>query len=229
MGVPTTVYLVRHGATAANREVPYRLLGRTLDLSLDDEGRDQARRAAAILESLPITAVYCSPLLRAHETANAIASKHDLVPIPLADLIEADLGRWEGLTWDAARNADPEHYDAFHAHPGTVPYPGGESFLDAQHRLTGVIEALVSKHRGEHIAIVSHNVTNRAYLAGLLGIPIDLARSIRQANGGINVIHYEGAKVTVEMLNSCFHLDSPVESPLADRIRVEAPVMERLQ
>jgi broad specificity phosphatase PhoE len=206
MGVPTTVYLVRHGATAANREVPYRLLGRTLDLSLDDEGRDQARRAAAILESLPITAVYCSPLLRARETANAIASVHNLMPISFADLIEADLGSWEGLTWDAARKANPEHYEAFHAHPGTVPYPGGESFLDAQHRLTRAIESLVSGHRGEQIAIVSHNVTNRAYLAGLLGIPIDLARSIPQANCGINVIRYEGGKPQVETLNSRFHL-----------------------
>jgi broad specificity phosphatase PhoE len=206
MGVPTMVYLVRHGATAANREVPYRLLGRTLDLSLDDEGRDQARRAAAILESLPITAVYCSPLLRARETANAIASVLDLVPISFADLIEADLGLWEGLTWDAARKANPEQYEAFHAHPGTVPYPGGESFLDAQHRLTNAIESLVSGHHGEHIAIVSHNVTNRAYLAGLLGIPIDLARSIRQANCGINVIRYEGGKPQVETLNSRFHL-----------------------
>jgi alpha-ribazole phosphatase len=206
MGLSTTFYLLRHGATAANREVPYRLLGRTLDLSLDDEGRDQARRAATVLESLPITAVYSSPLLRARETANAIASVHDLVPIPFADLIEADLGRWEGLTWDAARKADPEHYDAFHTHPGTVPYPDGESFLDAQHRLTRAIEALVPGHRGEHIAIVSHNVTNRAYLAGLLGIPIDLARSIRQANGGINVVRYEGEKPQVETLNSHFHL-----------------------
>jgi broad specificity phosphatase PhoE len=206
MGAATTVYLLRHGATAANREVPYRLLGRTLDLPLDEEGRDQAQRAARVLESLPITAVYCSPLLRARETAHAIASKRGQEPIPLPELIEANLGRWEGLTWDQARDADPEYFAAFHAQPGTVPYPGGESFLDAQRRLTPAIAALAAAHPGERIVVVSHNVTNRAYLAGLLGIPIDLARTIRQANGGISVIRYERAQAEVETLNSCFHL-----------------------
>jgi broad specificity phosphatase PhoE len=207
MGLTTTVYLLRHGATAANREIPYRLLGRTLDLPLDEEGRDQARRAADVLQSLPIEAVYCSPLLRARETAYAIASTCcGIQPIPFADLIEADLGRWEGLTWDQALEADPEHYEAFHANPGTVPYPGGESFLDAQRRMISCIDMLTSWHGFGQIAVVSHNVTNRAYLAGLLGIPIDHARAIRQANGGINVIRYEGGKPQVETLNSRFHL-----------------------
>ncbi len=121
-------------------------------------------------------------------------------------LVEADLGRWEGLTWDQARAADPEHHEAFFAHPGIVPYPGGESFRDAQQRMVPTVADLASRHDGR-IAVVSHNVTNRAYLAGLMGIPIDRAREIRQANGGISVIRYEGGRGVVETLNGRFHLD----------------------
>ncbi len=202
----TTVYLLRHGATAANREVPYRLLGRSLDLPLDEAGAEQARRAAEALRPYPLAAVYASPMLRAVETARRVGRPHAIEPIVVDGLIEADLGRWEGLTWDQARADDPDLYEAFHANPGTVPYPGGESFLDAQHRMVPTIAELASKHPGQGIAVVSHNVTNRAYLAGLMGIPIDRAREIRQANGGISVIHYGKDKALVETVNASFHL-----------------------
>jgi broad specificity phosphatase PhoE len=203
---PTIVYLLRHGATAANREVPYRLLGRSLDPPLDDEGIDQASRAAEVLRAHPLAAVYASPMRRAVETGAAVGRPHGLAPVVEDGLIEADLGRWEGLTWDHARGADPEHHDAFFAHPGTVPYPDGESFLDAQRRMLPTVAGLAAQHPGVRIAVVSHNVTNRAYLAALMGIPIDRAREIRQANGGISVIRYEKAKAVVETLNASFHL-----------------------
>jgi broad specificity phosphatase PhoE len=204
---PTVVYLVRHGATAANLEVPYRLLGRAIDIPLDATGNDQARRAAEALRGFDLAAVYSSPLLRARETAGWIARPHEVEPIVVPDLIEASLGRWEGLTWDQARAADPELYEAFHASPGVVPYPDGESFLDAQRRMVPAIDALASAHAGRRIAVVSHNVTNRAFLAALLCIPIDRARAIRQANGGINIIHYDDGRATVETVNARFHLD----------------------
>jgi broad specificity phosphatase PhoE len=202
----TVVYLLRHGATAANRETPYRLLGRSLDLPLDEEGNDQARRAGEALRPFSLAAVYASPMLRAIETGSWVGRPHGLEPIVVEGLIEADLGRWEGLTWDQARADDPEHHAAFFAHPGTTPYPGGESFLDAQCRMVPALAELASRHRGERIAVVSHNVTNRAYLADLMGIPIDRAREIRQANGGISVIRYEVDAASVETLNARFHL-----------------------
>jgi broad specificity phosphatase PhoE len=202
----TVVYLLRHGATAANRETPYRLLGRSLDLPLDEEGTEQALRAGEVLRPFRLAAVYTSPMLRAIETGASVGRPHGLESIVIESLIEADLGRWEGLTWDQARAADPDHHAAFFAHPGTVPYPDGESFLDAQRRMLPTIADLTSKHRGERIAVVSHNVTNRAYLAGLMGIPIDRAREIRQANGGISVILYENGKILVETVNASFHL-----------------------
>jgi broad specificity phosphatase PhoE len=203
----TTVYLIRHGATALNREVPYRLQGRGLNPGLDELGQAQARRAGEALRSIPLTAIYVSPLLRAQQTAGLIAEPQGLLPQVVDNLVEASLGLWEGLTWDQAKALMPELFAAFHANPGTVAYPEGESFLDCQKRMIPTIADLASKHAGERIAIVSHNVTNRAYLAGLLGIPIDRAREIRQSNCGINVIKYEGSKPIVETMNSTFHVE----------------------
>jgi broad specificity phosphatase PhoE len=207
MTLPTYVYLLRHGATALNREIPYRLQGQSMDPPIDAIGEAQADRAAEALSRHNLTAVYTSPLIRAQQTAARIAGPHRLAPRIVPELIEASLGRWEGLTWDQARAGDPELYDAFHTRPGTVAYPEGESFLDAQIRMLPALAALAESHPGERIAVVSHNVTNRALLAGLLGIPIDRAREIRQSNCGINLITYHDGKTVVEMINSQFHLD----------------------
>jgi broad specificity phosphatase PhoE len=202
----TAVFLIRHGSTAVNRQTPYRLQGRKLDVGLDTAGAEQARRTAAALAGFALAAVYSSPLLRALETAAAVARPHALEPVAIPDLIEADLGRWEGLTWAEAGEHDPEHYQLFQAHPGTVPYPNGESFLDVQKRVLPLINSLAAAHPGQNIVVLGHNVVNRAYLAGILGLPIDLARPLRQANGGINVVRYQGPKAQLETLNAWFHL-----------------------
>jgi len=202
----TRVYLIRHGATALNREVPYRIQGRRTDAAIDPAGIEQARRAGAVLVAERLAALYASPLLRAMETARLIGRSHGLEPVAAAQLIEADVGRWEGLTWDEARALDPGPCAEFLARPGTVPYPGGESFLDVQRRAVPAVAALAAAHPGGRIAIISHNVVNRACLAAWLGVPIDRARAIRQANGGLNVVDFDGDEVRVETLNACFHL-----------------------
>lgn len=204
----TTIYLLRHGATALNRLVPYRLQGRATDLPLDPEGVEQAHCAAAALERLPIAAVYCSPLLRALETARIVAAPHRREPIAVADLTEAELGRWEGQTWENVEESEPQLFREFHARPGTVPYPDGESFLDVQRRVTPAFERIAADHPGEHVLVVGHNVVNRAYLAGVLGLSINRARAIRQANCGINVLEFRRGRAELMTLNACFHLVS---------------------
>ena len=203
----TRVYLLRHGATAANREVPYRLQGRGSDLPLDEVGRLQAQGAAQALGHVPLVAVYCSPLLRARETAVAVAARHRLPVSNEPDLIEGDVGRWEGLTWDEAALRDPEEHRRFLADPGTTPYPGGESFQDVERRASPAIARIAARHSGGAIAIVGHNIVNRAYLAAMLGLPIARAREIRQSNGGINVIELGPTRSVVSTLNAALHLD----------------------
>lgn len=66
----TTIILVRHGDTDWNVEEVFR--GRA-DIELNETGIEQARLLAKYLESVPIEAVYSSPLKRALETARIIA------------------------------------------------------------------------------------------------------------------------------------------------------------
>src|SRR5262245_45287152 len=96
----TTLYLLRHAATAANLAQPARLQGRRHDPPLAPLGARQAAATRDFLAVRPIDACFCSPLLRAVQTAAVVAAPHRLTPVPVDDLIECDVGAWEGLDWE---------------------------------------------------------------------------------------------------------------------------------
>jgi broad specificity phosphatase PhoE len=201
----TTLYLVRHGATAANLARPARLQGRK-DTPLADLGVRQAEAARDVLARGPLHHCYTSPLCRAFRTAKIIAAPHGLRPVRIEALTECDVGRWEGLDWDTIQSQDPHAYRLFHADPGTFPYPDGESFGQVHERAAPAIDALLRRHAGQALLVVAHHVVNRTYLAGLLGLSPGEARRVTLDNGGISVVIRDCDGTQVRTLNAAFHL-----------------------
>jgi broad specificity phosphatase PhoE len=76
----TVLYLIRHGATAANLSSPPVLQGRRHNLPLTDLGTRQAEITRDFLAIRPIDFCYSSPLRRAMQTASIIALPHGLRP-----------------------------------------------------------------------------------------------------------------------------------------------------
>jgi broad specificity phosphatase PhoE len=189
---PTLLYLLRHGATGANLARPPRLQGRSGDQPLAPLGVLQAGAARDRLAGLPVSGCWCGPLRRPVETAAIVAAPHGLAPQPLEALTECDLGRWDGLTWDEVRRADPDAYAAFLAHPALCPHPGGESLQQVHDRVAPVLEGLLADHPGRTLLVVSHHVVLRVYLAALLGLGVGRARELSLPNGSFSVIAHEG-------------------------------------
>ncbi len=202
----TVLYLIRHGATDANLARPARLQGRRLNGPLARLGIRQAEATRDFLAIRPIDHCYCSPLLRAVQTAAIVASPHGLTPNAIEDLTECDLGQWEGLDWQTIRAHDPESYQCFHANPARFGYPGGESFASVHARTAPVLEELLLRHAGEALLVVAHHVVNRTYLASLLGLPPAQAPQVKLDNCGISVVVREAEQTTVATLNAAFHL-----------------------
>ena len=202
------MFLVRHGATAANLQRPYVLQGNRVDNPLSETGKEQAKCVAEMLSAQPIAAVYCSEMARACETAAVIAARHGLTAKPVGNLQEIDVGKWEGRNWSEIEGNDAEAYRAFIAAPGTTPYHGGESYADVLARAEPVIRDILKRHAGESIVVVAHNVVNRAIVARLMGLDLDLAKNIRQRNCGVNVIDYWADNDHVELvtLNADGHI-----------------------
>jgi broad specificity phosphatase PhoE len=203
----STLYLVRHGATDANLRRPYVLQGRGIDLPLNPTGAQQAERVAELLAQNSVSAVYSSPMRRALETARAIAARCRVDVVVRDELIECNVGRWEGLSWDGIREQFPEECENFQRDPSRSPYLGGETYSDVARRAVPVLEQLLERHRGEEFAVVAHNIVNRVSVATFLGLDLSRAKEIHQANGGVNVIRREGDRTQLVTLNSAFHLE----------------------
>ena len=203
-------YLLRHGATENNLAKPPRLQGRGLDSPLSSAGREQAEAAAHALSAAQLAAVFSSPLLRARETAEVIANPHALSVQIVDDLIEVDVGQWEGRSWvEIARN-DAERHRQFVSEPDIHGYRGGENLMQVRERVVPAIRQILTDHVGQNIASVAHNVVNRTYLATLMGLGLARSRDLAQSNCGINVIRYRGGEIKLLSMNSVFHLSDGV-------------------
>ena len=200
------LYLVRHGATDNNRARPPRLQGRRTDPGLSDAGFQQARLTGSYLQSCRLDAVYSSPLLRARQTAEEIARPQQLSVEVAEDLVEVDVGQWEGRAWDEIERTDPEAYRAFMADASVNPYLGGEDLRTVHERVVPAFERLMSANVGRVIAAAAHNVVNRVYLAPLLGLPLAGYRQVPQDNCGINLLRYRDGKVKAVTVNAVLHL-----------------------
>lgn len=200
------LYLIRHAATDNNRVRPPRLQGRRTNPALSHEGHQQARETAAALAGEPLAAVYSSPLLRSRQTAEAIAAPHHLAVETVDELIEVDVGQWEGRSWEDVEREHPEAYRLFMTDAGVHPYLGGENLGIVQARVIPAMERLMADHLGCVIVAVAHNCVNRAYLASLLNLPLAKYRSVPQDNCGLNLLRYRGGKAKLVSLNWVAHL-----------------------
>jgi broad specificity phosphatase PhoE len=208
----TTLFLVRHGATDANLQRPYVLQGRGMDLPLNETGQRQAQCVRKLFEGMAVTAIYSSPLRRAFDTARAIAEPHRLEVVKIDNLIEADVGKWEGMAWEQIRLEYPQAYADFQRDQSEFPYLGGESYPDVAVRALPVLTELLEKHAGRSIVAVAHNVVIRACAATLLGVPLSRAKDLNQNNGGVSVLRRENGRTDLMTLNSVFHIEDDLRS-----------------
>lgn len=204
------MYLVRHGATDNNLANPPILQGRNADVPLSDKGFEQVRRTAEFLAPLPIDAVYSSPLLRAQQTAQFIAEKHDCPTDQIDEIMEVDVGQWEGLSWDEIERSEPDRYHRFMSDPVEHGYKNGESFSDVSHRVMPAMEKICAENLGRTIVVAAHNIVNRVFLANVIKLPLREARRLTQKNCGINHIRLHSGELQLMTMNLTVHL-GPLE------------------
>ncbi|MEA2157200.1 MAG: ribonuclease / adenosylcobalamin/alpha-ribazole phosphatase [Solirubrobacteraceae bacterium] len=157
-----TVTLVRHGQTESSLRMAYS--GRR-DIPLTDAGREQARRCAARLAGAGVDAVRTSPLVRARDTAAAIAAATG-APLDVDErLTEVDYGPFEGLDRDGALARFGKAFEDWRADPFGSPVPGMEPLTAALARARAATADALAGH--EHPVIVGHQGILRIVLVAL--------------------------------------------------------------
>jgi probable phosphoglycerate mutase len=162
--------LIRHGE---NDYVKKNILaGRLPEVHLNKKGRSQAQSLAERLKSVPIKAVYSSPLERAMETAGPLATSLGLEVMQRPGLLELDIGEWQGQPLRSLQKL--KVWRKVQGNPSRFRFPGGEAFLDTQQRICTELEALAALHQPKEIlACVSHADPIKLAVAYYLGMPLD--------------------------------------------------------
>jgi len=197
------VYLIRHGRTAWNKEKRFR--GRS-DVSLDEQGRDEARLTAEALDGVALGRIYSSPLSRAMETAEIVRGERDIRIVPMAAFEDIDYGEWTGRLDSAIREEFPEAHERWLRAPDCVEFPGGESLAEVRERAVAGLRLVAEMCAGVEVAIVSHRVVLKMLLASLKGLPDSWFWRIQVDTGSITRLRTEGATLRVVEENDIRHL-----------------------
>ncbi|MBI4320940.1 MAG: histidine phosphatase family protein [Chloroflexi bacterium] len=197
--------LVRHGQTEWNRVERFR--GR-VDVPLNETGIRQAQAAAERLAEMSISAVFSSPLSRAHKTAEIIALRLGL-PVQVAEgLIDFNYGDWQGLSPEEAAANYPEIYPQWLDSPDKARIPGGESLDDVRSRAMDAILELAVRFPDQTVVLVSHKVVCKIVMLALLGADNARFWAVEQDNAAINVFECgeRGVFIVLTMNDTC-HLE----------------------
>lgn len=164
------LYIMRHGRTDWN--VLKKLQGRT-DIPLNEEGRAMAENARLEYADVHFDVCYCSPLVRARETAEIVLRGRNIPIIFDERLIEMSFGIYEGVE-NAYKNPDCPMINFFSAPENYVPGKGGESFDELFARTGNFLHEVVEPKlaEGKDVLIVGHGAMNSSIICQVKNIPL---------------------------------------------------------
>lgn len=141
------LYVVRHGQTEWN--VLKKMQG-SADISLNERGMEQAKYTKENLKNVDIDLIFCSPLIRAKQTAEVINEDRNLNITFDERLRERNYGEFEGTSKSSF------NYNDFWAYEKNLKYDKAENVQDFFKRIYYFLDDLKEKYSDKNILIVCH-------------------------------------------------------------------------
>lgn len=201
----TVLLVVRHGeSTPARPGVPFPLVQGRGDPELAPDGENQAERIGARLATRGVDAIYVSGLRRTAQTAAPLAARTGLKPVVVEDLMEVDLGEWEGGLYRqhvaqrhplAVRMLAEQRWDVI---------PGAESLDELRQRIRRGVERIAAANVDQRVAVFTHG--------GVIGTMVAMATGSRPfafnhaENGSLSELVVTTDRWAVRSFNDTSHL-----------------------
>ena len=163
---PAIFFLLRHGQTDWNKQA--RLQGST-DIALNDHGKEQALLAAEKLASQDCRYILTSPLTRARQTAEILASHLGLAVQIDPRLSERHFGAFEGMTIDEVLEARKTMLPSMNPEPDLdgMHYPkNAETITEVYQRINPLLDEIKDN---DGVLLVSHGIPFRLITKIILG------------------------------------------------------------
>jgi broad specificity phosphatase PhoE len=165
---PKKILLARHASTGP--EYRGRFIGAS-DLPLAESGPAEVARLAQVVAPFAPAVTFCSPLLRARQTAALLAEQTGIGTVHEDhDLREIDFGRWEKLNFAEIGAAEAELVKRWAAWSEDFTFPDGEAVAAFLAR-TAAVAARLAARPEESMLVVAHGGVVRALICHLLKLP----------------------------------------------------------
>lgn len=194
-----TLLLIRHGENDYVKTG--RMAGRLPGVHLNERGQKQAQALGEALKDVPIKAIYSSPLERAMETATPIANARKLQIIQEPDVLETDIGKWQGKSWKVLRLL--KVWKIVQNSPSRFRFPDGESFPEMQTRISNALERMIKKHNKPQdiIVVVFHADPIKLAVSHFVGLPLDHFQRLSCDTGSLTMLHVGESGANLIKLN----------------------------
>jgi broad specificity phosphatase PhoE len=178
----TTIFLIRHGKTAANLQ--NRFAGRTAE-PLHQSGCEQIGEVGVRLKQLGVSALYAGPLPRTRQSAEIIGAITGVGVRQSEAFNEINIPHWDGLTKEEITARFGLEYPTWLAAPEKFNLPNCETISQVQERAVGGLEEIFAERAGETIAVVSHLIVIRSLILHYQHRPISEFRGVKIDNGSL--------------------------------------------
>jgi len=199
----TEIILIRHGETEWNSQ--QRMQGHS-NSDLSSVGQAQIQALGQWMKNVPFDLIYSSDSLRAKQTAESITqfSGHELQFDQR--LREKNLGVFEGLTSEEARERHPEVFRLFKTAGSKYVIDEGESTQQLQDRALEIVDEIRIKHPEERVLLVTHGGFIRVVMKHSLGLSLETPTRFLIRNTGVFRLVWED-KWLVSQMGGVSHLE----------------------
>ena len=212
----TTLLLIRHGQSTANRDGIY--VGQT-DALLSPEGEIQAAVTAAFIAGkYQVDHVYASDLKRAYRTGEAVAQVFSLPVKTDERLREIFSGAWEGVPYAVLEVTCAQDRHIWHRDIGNCRVTQGESVRELAARVMEGLTEIAKKHDGQTVVIATHATPIRAMQCLMSGLTMDEMHTVPWAsNASVTEVQYDAGAWRVTAASQDRHLGAWHSEALAKR------------
>jgi len=160
------IYYVRHGQTTMNKSGHWNGF---VDSTLTATGVKQAIDLGYKTKDVKFDLVFCSPLIRAKQTAELVLSTHPIerrVPI-ITDsrIMEWYSGDYEGFEWNENFRRD------FYGKRENYDFSTVETFESGENRIKSFLDEMRTKFKDKNILVVAHGGIARLVYTYFHGMP----------------------------------------------------------
>ena len=195
--------MIRHGETEWNSQK--RMQGHS-NSDLSSVGQAQIQALGQWMKNVPFDLIYSSDSPRAKQTAESITqfSGHELQFDQR--LREKNLGVFEGLTSEEARERHPEVFRLFKTAGSKYVIDEGESTQQLQDRALEIVNEIRIKHPEERVLLVTHGGFIRVVMKHSLGLSLETPTRFLIRNTGVFRLEWED-KWLVSQMGGVSHLE----------------------